>query len=241
VRINHALVVRRRADRIPTDAGSLPFLIRHFEAIYLGLEFHCEPNLGAHLGSLLPTPSKRKIQEEYWREVFPPGWQPSLFVHPLPSRKNIRKNYLSHGVVSSLKELQEIARKSDSTPQAILLAAWARVHSFECSASEATFGIWHSSRFADNVAVPCLNLLPMRVTGTKRPILELAKALMKDLQRRSGTLEQSRLRDVSRWAGLEGKPLCNVYVNVLHAGSKPEGNPAVDRVFEPVKVSLGVS
>jgi len=74
-----------------------------------------------------------------------------------------------------------------------------------------------------------------------RPILELAKALMKDLQRRSGTLEQSRLRDVSRWAGLEGKSLCNVYVNILHTGPKPDGNPAVGRAFEPVKVSLGVN
>jgi hypothetical protein len=182
--------------------------------------------------------SKKKIQEEYWREVFPPGWQPNPFVHQSPSRKKIRGNYVFHGVVSSLKELRETARKSDLTLQAILLAAWAHVHSLECSASEATFGIWHSSRFAGSVAVPCLNLLPMRVTDTKRPILEIAKALMKDLQRRSGTLEQSRLRDVSSWAGLEGKPLCNVYVNVLHTGPKPDGNSVVGRVLEPIKVSF---
>ena len=203
-----------RADRLPalrgrtnyvfTDAGSLPFLIRHLEAIYLGLEFYCEANIGAHLGSLLSTSSKRKIQEEYWREVFPLGWQPNFFVHPSPSRKDVRKNYLFRGVVSSLKALQEIARKSDLTLQAILLAAWARVHSLECSAPEATFGIWHSSRFTDNVAVPCLNLLPMRVTDTTRPILELANSLMKDLRRRSGTLEQSKLRmsvDGLGWKG----------------------------------------
>lgn len=138
----------------------------------------------------------------------------------------------------SLQELQEMARKSDLTLQSILLAAWARVHSLECSASEATFGMWHSSRFTDKVAMPCLNLLPMRVIDTTRPILEVAKTLMKDLQRRSGMLEQSRLRDVSRWAGSDGKPLCNVYVNVLYTGPKPEGNPARDRIFEPVKVSL---
>jgi len=74
----------------------------------------------------------------------------------------------------------------------------------------------------------------MRVTGTTRPTLELANALMKDLRRRSGTLEQFKLRDVSRWAGLEGKPMCNVYVNVLHTGPKPDGNPMVGRVFEPI-------
>jgi len=241
VRADRLPALRGRTNYVFTDAGSLPFLIRHLEAIYLGLEFYCEANIGAHLGSLLSTSSKRKIQEEYWREVFPLGWQPNFFVHPSPSRKDVRKNYLFRGVVSSLKALQEIARKSDLTLQAILLAAWARVHSLECSAPEATFGIWHSSRFTDNVAVPCLNLLPMRVTDTTRPILELANALMKDLRRRSGTLEQSKLRDVSRWAGLEGKPLCNVYVNVLHTGPKPDGNPMVGRVFEPIKVSLGVS
>jgi len=235
------LVVRWRTNCVFTDAGSLPFLIRHLEAIYLGLEFHCEANLGSHLRSLSSTFSKRKIQEEYWREVFPPGWQPTVFVHPLPSPKEVRGNYFFHGVVSSLKELQEIARKANLTLQAILLAAWACVHSRECSASEATFGIWHSGRFTDNLAVPCLNLLPMRVTDTNRPILELAKTLMKDLQRRSGRLEQSRLRNISRWVGLEGKPLCNVYVNVLHTGPKTDGNPTMGRVFEPVKVSLRVS
>lgn len=105
--------------------------------------------------------------------------------------------------------------------------------------SEATFGMWHSSRFADSLAMPCLNLLPMRVTDTTRPILEVARTLMKDLQRRSGTLEQSRLRDVSKWAGINGKPLCNVYVNVLHTGTRLDSDPAVDRAFEPVKVRLG--
>ncbi|KAF9649477.1 hypothetical protein BDM02DRAFT_3230298 [Thelephora ganbajun] len=223
------------------DAGSLPLLIRHLEAIYLGLDFHCEANLGPHLKSLLPTPPKRHNQEKYWREVFPAGWRPNFFVHPSSSRKKTRANYLFRGVVSSSKELQEIARKFDLTLQVILLAAWARVHSLECSASEATFGIWHSSRFVDTLALPCLNLLPIRVVDTHRPILEVARALMKDLQRRSGTLEQSKLRDVSGWAGLEGKPLCNVYVNVLHTGPKLDSNPVKERLFEPVKVSLSLS
>lgn len=216
--------------------------MRHFEAIYLGLAFHCEANLDSHLRSLLPTIQKKQIQEKYWSELFPLGWQPKLFAHSSASPKKIRANYLFRGVVPALNELREIAKKSDLTLQAILLAAWARVHSLECSASDATFGICHSSRFTDNLAAPCINLLPMRVIDTHRPILEVAKTLMKDLQRRSGMLEQSKLRDVSKWAGLEGKPLCNVYVNVMHTvGLHPDGNPAKERVFEPVKVSLSLS
>ena len=81
----------------------------------------------------------------------------------------------------------------------------------------------------------------MRVVDTRRPILEVAKTLMKNLQRRSGTLEQSKIRDVSKWAGLEGKPLCNVYVNVLNTGFNLDGNSVKEHVFEPVKVSLGWS
>ena len=153
----------------------------------------------------------------------------------------MRGNHVFHGVVSSLRELREIARKSDLSLQAILLAAWACVHSLEFSTSEATFGIWHSSRFAEDLAVPCFNLLPMRVTDTNLPILDVAKGLMKDLQRRSGTIEQSRLRDISRWVWMEGKPVCNVYVNVLHTGLRPNSDSAVDRVFEPVGVGLSRS
>lgn len=78
----------------------------------------------------------------------------------------------------------------------------------------------------------------MRVMDTHRSIIEVAKVLTKDLQRRSGTLEQSKLRDVSRWAGLEGQPLCNAYVNVLHTGLGLGSDPAKRRLFEPVKVSL---
>ncbi|KAF9783958.1 hypothetical protein BJ322DRAFT_1067759 [Thelephora terrestris] len=223
------------------DAGSLPILIRHLEALYLGLAFHCESNVGSHLKSLFPTPSKGKIQEKYWRELFPLGWQPDFFARPPPFQKNTRANHLFRGVVSSLDKLRETAKKSDLTLQAILLAAWACVHSLECSASEATFGIWHSSRFTENLAIPCLNLLPMRVVDTRRPILEVSKGLMKDLQRRTGILEQSKLRDVSRWAGLEGKPLCNVYVNVLHPGLELSGDPAKHHLFEPVKLPYRVS
>ena len=64
---------------------------------------------------------------------------------------------------------------------------------------------------------------------------------MRDLQRRSGTLEQSGLKDVSKRAGFEGKPLCNVYVNILHIRPEPEGRPATDRISESVKVSSGMS
>lgn len=81
----------------------------------------------------------------------------------------------------------------------------------------------------------------MRVKDTTRPILEVAMALMKDLQRRSGALEQSRLRDISNWVGFDGKPLCNVYVNVLHTGPKPDSVPVRDRIFEPVQVNWRLS
>lgn len=218
------------------DAGSLPLLVRHLEAIYLGLAFHCEGNLGYHLRSLLPTPQKRQVQEKYWREIFPPGWHPKGFAPSSPSRIENRANCLFRDVIPSSKKLREIARKSDVSLQAVLLAAWARVHSLECSASEATFGILHSNRFTDNLAVPCLNLLPIRIVDTQLPILQVAKALMKDLQRRSGTLEQSKLRDVSEWAGFKGKPLCDVYVNVLHIGFELDGGSMEKRLFEPVKL-----
>ena len=222
---------------VSADAGSLPLLVRHLEAIYLGLAFHCEGDLGYHLRSLLPTPQKRQVQEKYWREVFPPGWHPKVFTRSSPSRMENRANYLFRDVIPSPKNLREKARKSDVSLQAVLLAAWARVHSLECSASEATFGILHSNRFTDNLAVPCLNLLPIRIVDTQRPILEVARALMKDLQKRSGTLEQSKLRDVSEWAGFKGKPLCDVYVNVLHIGFDLGGGSMEKRLFEPVKVS----
>lgn len=123
----------------------------------------------------------------------------SLAVHPSSSRENTRKHYLFRGVVSSLKK---IPGKPNSTLQVSLLAAWARVHPLECLTSNVTSGIWRSGRFADDVAVPCLNLLPMRVTDTKVSNPRARKAINEGSSEAiRNAIAAASLGDVSRWVG----------------------------------------
>ena len=57
-------------------------LIRHLEAIYLRCDFHCEANIGSHLGSLLPTTSKKAFQEKFGVRSSPQvGGQVSFPIH----------------------------------------------------------------------------------------------------------------------------------------------------------------
>ena len=70
----------------------------------------------------------------------------------------------------------------------------ARSLSSECPASEDAFRMQHQNRFAN---VPYF--LPMRITDINHQIPEVAKILAEALQKRSGTPEQSQVRDASRW------------------------------------------
>jgi ferricrocin synthase len=186
------------------------------------------------------------VQEAYWKSVFPMGWRPTFLCSNLHKKQGLRTNCVMREVVKSLKALQVNAQIADLNLHTILLACWAKLQARLCCSSEATFGLWHSGRSgvvsSDNLALPCLNFLPIRVEGADQNTLDSARSVSKDLQRRSGIVEKSRISDVSAWTGHPGEPLCNVYVNLLclplvaDNGGRNRLKKA-GRTFEPVNVS----
>lgn len=226
------------------DAGSLPVLFKDLEAIYLGREFECESDLNRHIARLTLSPSQKEEQKTYWTGRFPSGWQPRMFLASSQSRNGRRITHIARGVVKSLKLLQDAAKALDLLLPSVLLASWAKVQAIRTSSSDVTFGLWHSGRTGtltteEPLALPCLNFLPLRATNSGYPLVDLAREVMRDLQRRTGIIEQSAIADVSTWAGHPQAPLCNVYVNILPVPAGKKGEELKEGKlpsFEPVKV-----
>lgn len=169
-----------------------------------------------------------------------------MFLSSLNSQTGHRTNHIARGVVKSLKILQDAAKKLDLLFPSVLLASWAKLQALRSSSADVAFGLWHSGRTAtltmeEPLALPCLNFLPLRIANAGYPLVDLARNVMKDLQKRAGIVEQSNIADISIWAGHSGASLCNVYVNILSAPTGNSGEKLKEenkRRFEPVKVRL---
>lgn len=106
----------------------------------------------------------------------------------------------------------------------IFLAAWAKLQSKLMKSSHVIFGLWQAGRSAnipgiENLAYPCVNILPMQVNaGGGIRVIDVALGIQEDLIRRTPVIEQTDLVNLDQWLGGNGKPLCNVFVNIVPIG-----------------------
>ena len=68
-------------------------------------------------------------------------------------------------------------------------------------------------------------------------MLQVALRIQDDLRRRSPVIEQTDLEKVDEWVGGGGKPLCNVYINVIKVA--PEVGGEHSGLLSSVEVSTG--
>jgi len=110
-----------------------------------------------------------------------------------------------------------------------------------CRSNDVTFGLWHSGRSGsipdiDLFAFPCLNILPLRILiPPGSGLREVASLIQTDLRERNRDIEQSNLLDIDLWIDGGGKPLCNVFVNILQSQGNFKGGilEQVDLVYHP--------
>ncbi|KAJ3517178.1 hypothetical protein NLJ89_g674 [Agrocybe chaxingu] len=206
------------------DAWSLRLLVHELSSVYKGLRTNVSPDLRSFLRYFVPNKKHLAAQEQYWKGYFPTRFEPILF--PAlncnagkipPIRRLIRTN---KACIRNVSQYEKRARLLGVSLQSIMLATWARVQGDISFTSSSTFGLWHSGRTGGlqdigDLAVPCMNVLPMHVSAIERNLLEVAKSIQQDLQRRTSIVEQSDLVQVGEWAGEARKPLCNVFVNII--------------------------
>lgn len=78
------------------------------------------------------------------------------------------------------------------------------------------------------MSLPCLNVLPHHIEDATSSVTiqEIWAQLLKEEKRRrrikGDAVERSRLSYVCGWAGNEGRPVCNVWLNILQVQGKSE-------------------
>jgi hypothetical protein len=171
------------------------------------------------------------------------GYSPRLFSPKTESaskgKAQGRLSFWRYDIKAGVADMRTICHKDKLSLNSLYLAAWAHTQAKFCGTDDVTFGLWHSGRSAsipdiDLLAFPCLNILPLRVIIPKGSSLkQIASQIQADLKRRNHDVEQSNLLDIDSWIHGEGKPLCNVFVNILPKRSRKN---SADGLLQPVNV-----
>ncbi|KAI9821381.1 MAG: hypothetical protein M1832_003388 [Thelocarpon impressellum] len=118
---------------------------------------------------------------------------------------------------AAVQRLEADARHQGVSTQAVFLAAHARTYARLTQGSDAVFGIYLANRSfslegVSTFLAPTLNLVPLRVVDTSRPLLAIARSIIEDLQA-IGSVQNAcvSLAEVAAWTGVR----VNCFVNFL--------------------------
>ncbi|KAH0827172.1 hypothetical protein J3R83DRAFT_4863 [Lanmaoa asiatica] len=228
-----------RMHHFQYDALSLQLLLQDLSSVYLGSPPQNTTDTNAFLAAFTPSSANLSEQRLYWQSVMPIPFLPR-YLPPLIPEEN-RPPSLERIVVTitsaipGATELKKQAQVIDLPLHCILLASWASVQAFHSSSDHATFGLWHAGRTGSvpnvlNLAVPCMNVLPVHIPVSEN-LLEVARKVQQDLYKRTPVIQQSNLRNIDEWiAGGKGSPLTNVFVNVFEIEEDKRENKLFDFV-----------
>lgn len=218
-----------RMHHFQYDALSLQLLLEDLSSIYLGSSPQNTADTSAFLAAFAPSLANFSEQRLYWQSVMPIPFLP-VYLPPLIPEKN-RPPSLERIVVTiasaipGATELKKQAQAINLPLHCILLASWASVQAFHSSSDHATFGLWHAGRTGSvpnilNLAVPCMNVLPLHIPMSDN-LLEVARKVQQDLYKRTPVIQQSSLRNIDEWiTGGKYLPLTNVFVNVFEVAGE---------------------
>lgn len=227
------------------DAWSLRLLINDLSSLYAGTQSVVTSNMASFLGHYAMSNIQHlEEQQSYWKTSFPSTFKPLLF--PV-----LRSDTSAHGPVERIirtdssciqnaSRLDSQARSLGVSLQAVFLASWARIQGQISKTSSSTFGLWQSGRTGildgiDNLAIPCMNVLPMHVPCVdEKPALDLARAVLDDLHKRTSVVEQSNQVRVNEWVGASKEPICNVFINIVKVAHNV---PNDDQILKFIEVS----
>lgn len=223
------------------DAWSLPLLVDDLLHIYAGEHPRSSTDLDSFLASIALCTETEQEQMNYWRTAFAESRLPTPFP-PLCEQPAsvVRFVHTDYSAISGAMALDQRARDLAISLQSVFLASWAQVHGNRAASDNITFSLWHSGRTGnlkgiDRLAAPCINILPFHVTGARRDdTLALARQIQDDLQARNAVVEQSRLLNVHKWAGIGASPLSNVFVNIVKIA--PEVGGTTDAALKTLDV-----
>ncbi|KJA27343.1 hypothetical protein HYPSUDRAFT_63026 [Hypholoma sublateritium FD-334 SS-4] len=217
------------------DAWSLRLLIDDLTCLYSGTKSTVSNDMDLFLG-YCSSFNQQQLEEQrsYWRKSFPLEFKPTFFPvlksNARSHRPNERLVRTNTSCIHNASRLDERARSLGVSLPSVFLASWAHIQGQVTKASSSTFGLWHSGRTSalddiENLAIPCMNVLPMHVSSIRqKSALELAADILIDLRKRTSVIEQSNQVRVNEWVGTSKEPMCNVFINIIKIGPDVSSN-----------------
>lgn len=221
LRLHHALY----------DAWSMGILIDQLSSLYCGtMQKPCPPLSVSHFARFTQQKLRGKNEEQFWTETLgqcePTILTPKADINT--DSKSCNRAFLSFECVNvSIGALKSAARAFGITPQCLIQVAFGRMLSDMTESGSPVFGYYTAGRSAElegieSLASPTLNMLPAVIprdlVGCQLAGTSLS-TLLQSFQDRTNSrsdYEQSRLRDVIKWAPNKGiSPLFNAHLNIL--------------------------
>lgn len=185
------------------DAQSLHSIMDDLACSLRGKSTKVYPDVEPALSTILMSSSSGTIAaKEFWESK-----AAEAVVNKFPIMTPLRvesRSVLSETILSDLsfQELQQAAKNSNASVQAIIQAAWARVLSSYLGESSVVFGITLSGRTTDetkDAPFPCLNTIPVVISNQSSNI-DLLRSVM-ELNQQLHRHQFAPLSQVQNWLG----------------------------------------
>ncbi|KAH9909635.1 condensation domain-containing protein [Xylariomycetidae sp. FL2044] len=183
----------------------------------------------------------REAEEEFWKDTLRDCEETIVLPETDHEGNPLKKNEIVvKGTKTSTSSLEKAAEVASVTPPTIIYLAFSHILAERTGSSRPVFGCFHNGRDAvegvdrvDELVGPCSTMLPTTIPEDVDVSHELDNSkseLIKSLQSVHEHLnsqvayEQSRLRDVLRWADVGDTVPFNTYLNILW-NTKLQGAP----------------
>jgi ferricrocin synthase len=224
------------------DTRSMGLLVHELTELYQGKPVVSKaPSFRNFVKETLFT-HDRDAEEEFWKETLRDCEetivQPETDGEGNPLKKN---EILVRGTRTKTTDLEKAAELAGVTPPTIIYLAFSHILAERTGSKRPVFGCFHSGRDSietvdriDDLVGPCSTMLPTTIpedvdvshelNNSKSELIQSLKSVHEHLDAQV-PYEQSRLRDVLRWAEAGDSVPFNTYLNILW-NTKLQGTPA---------------
>ncbi|KAH8659828.1 condensation domain-containing protein [Xylariales sp. PMI_506] len=243
------------------DTRSMGLLVQELMEMYQGKPVLTKvPSFRNFVKEVLFT-HDRGIEEEFWRSTL--GDCEETIVKPdIDGAGNPLKKHeiLVKATKTSIAALETASEVAGVSPETVIYLAYSHILAEKTGSKRPVFGCFHSGRGSiemvdrvDELIGPCSTMLPSTIPEDVDVSQELNNGkddLIKSLQSVNEYLdsqvpyEQSRLRDVLRWAEVDESVPFNTYLNILwntgSQGAAELGTPPADSNLPWERMDLGM-
>lgn len=231
------------------DTRSMGLLVHELTELYQGKPVLSKaPSFRNFVKETLFT-HNRDAEEEFWKDTLHDCddtiVKPETDGEGNPLKKN---EILVRGTKTNTHDLEKAAVQADVTPPTIIYLAYSHILAEKTGSKRPVFGCFHSGRDSidtvdriDDLVGPCSTMLPTTIpedvdvshdlSNSRSELITSLKSVHDHLNSQV-PYEQSRLRDVLRWAEVGESVPFNTYLNILWntklQGAPEEENPPAD-------------